>query len=61
MKKNNKDISRHIVIFVEGDTDELFFKALVEHYKILVSGKSSRPSGCAPEGQQPDGHGGLTC
>ena len=33
MKKNNKDISRHIVIFVEGDTDELFFKALVEHYK----------------------------
>ena len=33
MKKNNKDIPRHIVIFVEGDTDELFFKALVEHYK----------------------------
>lgn len=23
----------HVIIFVEGDTDELFFKALVEHYR----------------------------
>ena len=31
------------------------------YIELLMSGKSSRPSGCAPEGQQPDGHGGLTC
>lgn len=62
MKKNNKDIPRHIVIFVEGDTDELFFKALVEHYKkvsqilqlyfrvqvVVITGHSPAPAVTSP-------------
>ena len=27
----------HIIIFVEGDTDEVFFKALIEYYKQVSS------------------------
>ncbi len=30
-QKNNK--SQRVVIFVEGDTDEVFFKAILEYYK----------------------------
>ena len=33
MGKTNDSNHAHVVIFVEGDTDELFFKALVEHYR----------------------------
>lgn len=33
MKKTNGCTSKQIIIFVEGDTDELFFKALLEYYK----------------------------
>ena len=33
MKKNNDCSSKQIVIFVEGDTDEVFFKALLDYYK----------------------------
>ena len=33
MKKNNDCTSKQIVIFVEGDTDEVFFKALLDYYK----------------------------
>ena len=33
MKKNNDCSSKQIIIFVEGDTDEVFFKALLDYYK----------------------------
>ena len=33
MKKNNDCTSKQIIIFVEGDTDEVFFKALLYYYK----------------------------
>lgn len=33
MGKTNDSNHAHVVIFVEGDTDEHFFKALVEHYR----------------------------
>lgn len=33
MGKANQTKQPHVVIFVEGDTDELFFKALLEHYR----------------------------
>ena len=33
MKKNNGCSSKQIIIFVEGDTDEVFFKALLDYYK----------------------------
>lgn len=33
MVKGNKNKNSHVVLFVEGDTDELFFKALIEHYR----------------------------
>lgn len=35
MAKNQGNMISHIIIFVEGDTDELFFKALIEHYKRI--------------------------
>ena len=33
MKKTNDYTSKQIIIFVEGDTDEVFFKALLDYYK----------------------------
>ena len=33
MKKNSCCSSKQIIIFVEGDTDEVFFKALLDYYK----------------------------
>ena len=33
MGKAKQTKQAHVVIFVEGDTDELFFKALLEHYR----------------------------
>ena len=33
MKRQKENKSQRIVIFVEGDTDEVFFKALLEYYK----------------------------
>ena len=33
MKKNSGCSSKQIIIFVEGDTDEVFFKALLDYYK----------------------------
>ena len=33
MKKINDCSSKQIIIFVEGDTDEVFFKALLDYYK----------------------------
>ena len=33
MKRQKGNKSQRIVIFVEGDTDEVFFKALLEYYK----------------------------
>lgn len=36
MAKNKGTTTKsHIIIFVEGDTDEVFFKALIEHYKQI--------------------------
>lgn len=35
MVKNKEAKPSHIVIFVEGDTDEVFFKALLEYYKFI--------------------------
>jgi len=32
-QKDNK--AQRVIIFVEGDTDEVFFKALLEHYKSI--------------------------
>lgn len=29
----------HVLIFVEGDTDEVFFKALIDYYAAVSSGK----------------------
>ena len=34
VKKKEKAI-KHVVIFVEGDTNELFFNMLVEHYRLV--------------------------
>lgn len=33
--KGTTTTASHIIIFVEGDTDEVFFKALIEHYKQI--------------------------
>ena len=33
MKKNSGCSSKQIIIFVEGDTDEVFFNALLDYYK----------------------------
>ena len=33
MKKNSGCSSKQIIIFVEGDTDEVFFKSLLDYYK----------------------------
>lgn len=33
MAKSKERSIKHVVIFVEGDTDELFFKMLIEHYR----------------------------
>lgn len=35
MKKQKDDKSQRVVIFVEGDTDEVFFKAMLEYYKSV--------------------------
>jgi hypothetical protein len=35
MSRVSKTRPEHVVIFVEGDTDELFFKALIEYYKTI--------------------------
>ena len=35
MKSQKENKSQRIVIFVEGDTDEVFFKALLEYYKSV--------------------------
>ena len=35
MKRQKENKSQRIVIFVEGDTDEVFFKALLEYYKSV--------------------------
>ena len=35
MKRQKENKSQRIVIFVEGDTDEVFFKALSEYYKSV--------------------------
>ena len=35
MKRQKGNKSQRIVIFVEGDTDEVFFKALLEYYKSV--------------------------
>ena len=35
MARDNIAKSQRLVIFVEGDTDEVFFKALLEYYKTL--------------------------
>ena len=37
MAKNKGNMPSHIIIFVEGDTDEVFFKALIEYYKQVSS------------------------
>ena len=35
MKKQKNNNSQRIIIFVEGDTDEEFFKAMLEYYKSV--------------------------
>lgn len=35
MKKQKDNKSQRVVIFVEGDTDEVFFKAMLEYYKSV--------------------------
>ena len=35
MAKQKGDRSQRVVIFVEGDTDEVFFKAVLEYYKCV--------------------------
>ena len=35
MKRQKENKSQRIVIFVVGDTDEVFFKALLEYYKSV--------------------------
>jgi hypothetical protein len=42
MTKHEKSLPSRIVIFVEGDTDELLFKALLDYYKSIS------PSGLQP-------------
>jgi hypothetical protein len=42
MIKHDKSLPSRIVIFVEGDTDELLFKALLDYYKSIS------PSGLRP-------------
>ena len=42
MAKQNETKPTQVVIFVEGDTDEMLFKALIEHYRT-VSKTEIRP------------------
>lgn len=35
MVKQNDKKTHRVIIFVEGDTDEVFFKAMLEHYKSI--------------------------
>ena len=35
MAKQNETKLTQIVIFVEGDTDEVLFKTLIEHYRAI--------------------------
>ncbi|MBQ7571400.1 MAG: hypothetical protein IJT19_04085 [Bacteroidaceae bacterium] len=35
MAKQSESEPMHVVIFVEGDTDEVLFKALIEHYRTI--------------------------
>jgi hypothetical protein len=35
MTKDQNPQPEHVIIFVEGDTDELFFKAFIEYYKSI--------------------------
>jgi hypothetical protein len=35
MAKQNETKLMQVVIFVEGDTDEVLFKALIEHYRTI--------------------------
>lgn len=35
MAKQKDNKAQRVIIFVEGDTDEVFFKALLEHYKNI--------------------------
>lgn len=37
-KKKPANLS-HVLIFVEGDTDEVFFKALIDYYASVSSNK----------------------
>lgn len=42
MAKDNKTKPSHVLIFVEGDTDEVFFKALLAYYALVVPTASCR-------------------
>ena len=39
MAKKNLTNPSHVLIFVEGDTDEVFFKALIDYYASVSSNK----------------------
>ena len=39
MAKKNLTNPSHVLIFVEGDTDEVFFKALIDFYASVSSNK----------------------
>lgn len=39
MAKKKLTAPSHVLIFVEGDTDEVFFKALIDYYASVSSGK----------------------
>ena len=39
MVKKKPTNPSHVLIFVEGDTDEVFFKALIDHYASVSSSK----------------------
>lgn len=35
MAKQNENSSLQVVLFVEGDTDEVLFKALIDYYRSI--------------------------
>ena len=50
MGKTKQTKQAHVVMFVEGDTDELFFKALLEHYRRHSNGPMLPCSVCNLKG-----------
>ena len=35
MAKQNENSSLQVVLFIEGDTDEVLFKALIDYYRSI--------------------------